>query len=279
MDYWEWKLWLKPVQPWNEIAVALLADNGFDSFVDFEEGVLAYAPVNQLAQSDQVEGFLIAWAKENDIEFRLEKNLIPHQNWNEKWESDFEPVYIDSYCSILAPFHSKDQAQGLIIEIQPQMSFGTGHHQTTYLICKALFEMGPIPENVLDMGSGTGILAILAEKLGAKDILAIDIEDWSAENVKENALRNNCTQITSLAGDIELIEGKTFGMILANINRNVLLSHLPSYYEHLEKGGKLMLSGFFVTDEVDMIESSKKLGLNCIKSYQKDNWAALLFEK
>ena len=155
----------------------------------------------------------------------------------------------------------------MIIEIQPQMSFGTGHHQTTWLMANALFELESMPSNILDMGSGTGVLAIIAEKLGAKEILAIDIEDWSVENAIENAERNQCK-------NIDVINQK-FGLIIANINKNVLTSHMEQYALSLEKEGILLLSGFFESDVADLVNFASQFGLEKIEVYSKETWAGI----
>lgn len=278
MDYREWTLSFQPRSPWSEIVTALLAEKGFESFVETEDGIQAYA--QELPEMD----FEAIWLEiQGQIEanvnvIKLEKS-IAHQNWNAVWEADFEPVIVEEYLSILAPFHDKSIAKGMLVEIQPQMSFGTGHHQTTYLMSKALFESDTIPDKVLDMGTGTGILAIVAEKLGAKSILAIDIEPWSAENAQENAERNECKGIEAICGDIEDIAGKKFGLILANINKNVLKSHLAYYAESLTINGELFLSGFFETDVEEILHKANDLGFEQKKIFTKENWAALVLEK
>jgi ribosomal protein L11 methyltransferase len=178
---------------------------------------------------------------------------------------------------ILAPFHPKDKYQGLIIEIEPKMSFGTGHHQTTFLMCEEISSLKLDGKKVLDMGSGTGVLAILAEKCGAKEILAIDIESWSVENCEENTKRNKCSKIISKLGDIMAINGQHFDVIIANINKNVLLSHLPIYSKCLNTNGILLLSGFFETDSEDLISLAFKENLVLKSKKIKDGWAMLCF--
>ena len=178
---------------------------------------------------------------------------------------------------ILAPFHPKDKYQGLIIEIEPKMSFGTGHHQTTFLMCEEITSLSLDGKKVLDMGSGTGVLAILAEKCGAKEILAIDIESWSVENCEENTKRNKCSKIISKLGDIIDINGHYFDVIIANINKNVLLAHLPSYSKCLNTNGILLLSGFFETDAEDLISAAFEENLVLHSKKIKDGWAMLYF--
>jgi len=274
MDYIELKVDLKPRNPWSEILTAELSELGFDSFVDTETGIQAYAPVEGLDLDFVIKNSLLS-GENQDVEIAFEKIIIPHQNWNAQWESDFHPVEVENYLTIVAPFHSKEDKKGMIVEIQPQMSFGTGHHQTTWLMSKFLFEIGQLPDSVLDMGTGTGVLAIIAEKLGAKEIVAIDIEDWSAVNAKENTERNHCSKIETFCGDIELIAGKSFGLIIANINKNVLKAQIPSYSKTLEKGGTLLLSGFFESDVDEMILYASEYNLKMVKVLTKETWAAI----
>ncbi len=271
MDYIELIVTIKPRTPWAEILVAQLAEEGFDSFVDNEAGIIAYGPSIQIDPTfmENLDKF-----RTPEAEHTFELIKIPHQNWNELWEADFDPVYVEDKLSILAPFHDKALAKGLVIEIQPQTSFGTGHHQTTWLVSKAMFDL-KMPEYVLDMGAGTGVLAILAEKLGAKNVLAIDIEPWSAENTTENAKRNGCKAITSLCGDVDLIKGKTFGLILANINKNILKSHMEQYSNSLEKGSSILLSGFFTTDVEELVTFCADYALTVSNTFEREGWAVI----
>lgn len=278
MDYLEVKITLEPKDPWSEILVAELAEIGFESFVTNDDGVSAYAPLGIVDEKEIWSHTSLANETE-EFKFTVELIQIPHQNWNATWEADFQPVEVEDYLKILAPFHNKPQTDAMIVEIQPQMSFGTGHHQTTWMMSKALFELVEIPEKVLDMGTGTGVLAIIAEKLGANKILAIDIEDWSVENTKDNAARNNCSCIEAECGDVDLIDGQKFGLILANINKNVLKRHIPEYSKAMNKNSLLILSGFFTTDENELITLANSLGLHLDKKFEKETWAALQFVK
>jgi ribosomal protein L11 methyltransferase len=283
MDYVEWNIETVPKDPWSEVLIAYLADAGFESFVENDKGFQAYAQKVNSIDFESLIDEISDKAEAGNCQMTLEQKIIPHQNWNAIWEADFEPVIVEDYVSILAPFHDKSIAKGMIVEIQPQMSFGTGHHQTTFMMSKALFELDKIPSSVLDMGTGTGILAIIAEKLGAKDILAIDIEEWSAKNAAENAKRNNCTKIQCLHGDIDLVNGHKFGLILANINKNVLKGQIPHYAKAMlpdteGKKGILFLSGFFSTDVDELVDFAKNYGFVKRKIYSKDNWAAIVLE-
>lgn len=267
---------ISPAEPWTEIVIAELADSGLDSFVTTDDGLLAYG-ASDLNVDEIVQSTILS--DPDQFEYELESRIIPYQNWNEKWESDFEPVYVEDYATIRAPFHEDIEVKGMDVVIQPQMSFGTGHHQTTWLMTKALFELEAMPEDVLDMGTGTGVLAIIAEKLGASHVLAIDIEDWSVENAIENAERNNCKSIECLCGDIDLVKGRNFGLIIANINKNVLKSHMEVYAEALMPGGKLLLSGFFLSDEKELVDYAEQFGLELERTLAKDEWAGLQLTK
>lgn len=268
---------IQPRTPWSEIAIAWLAEKGCSAFEENEQGIIAYGDAKEL-KIEEIKEYLIDWTLQNSIATQLRIETMPHQNWNAQWEADFQPVVVEEYLTILAPFHDKNGHVGMLIEIQPQMSFGTGHHQTTWMMSKALFEYGDLPEKVLDMGTGTGILAILAEKLGANEILAVDIEEWSAENAQENAQRNACDKITTVHGDVESIQAEKFGLILANINKNVLKAQMETYFATLQKNGRLIISGFFETDVPELTDFASKLGFEFEKSWNKESWAALQFK-
>lgn len=267
---------LNPKQPWAEILVAELAELNFDAFEEFEDGIKAYGSENKIDRRQILDETVLATG---DFEYELEYESIPVQNWNATWEADFQPVFVGEELSILAPFHEQSLAKKISIEILPKMSFGTGHHQTTWMMANALLKETKLDIPILDMGTGTGVLAILAEKLGSKSILAIDIESWSVENTIENAERNQCKHIKALHGDVDLIENMKFDLILANINKNVLKSHLNSYLSTLNSGGKIMLSGFFDSDSAEMISFSEELGLKFVEKQTKDTWAQLTFIK
>lgn len=278
MDYIELSIALTPRDPWTEILTAELADNGFESFVETEDGILAYGQLELVDAEFPLKNTFLE-TKSNDVEVVINSKIIPQQNWNAVWESDFQPVEVEDYLTIVAPFHDRSSAKGMIIEILPKMSFGTGHHQTTWMMSKALFELETIPNEVLDMGTGTGVLAFVAERLGAKHVVAVDIEDWSVENTLENAERNDCKTIEAICGDVDVLNGRTFGLILANINKNILKAHMSSYAEMLEKNGTLLLSGFFDTDVEELVTFAEQFGLKKQRVLNKDNWAAIELNK
>lgn len=278
MKYVEVSFSIIPFKPWNEIIIANLSILPYESFMEEGEYLKAYI---------QEQDFDPLGLKDLVLKLKINKGVIinyeykniEQQNWNHVWESHFEPVSINDQLHILAPFHPKDKYQGLIIEIEPKMSFGTGHHQTTFLMCEEISLLSLDGKNVLDMGSGTGVLAILAEKCGAKEILAIDIESWSVENCEENAKRNNCSKIISRLGDIVDIQSHSYDVIIANINKNVLLSHLPNYSNCLNTKGILLLSGFFETDTEVLILAALAENLELKSKKIKDGWAILSFKK
>lgn len=278
MDYLEITIALTPRNPWAEILTAELADNGFESFVETEGGIIAYGQIELVDAEFPLKNTFLE-PKPNDIEVVITSKIIPQQNWNAVWESDFQAVEVENYLTIVAPFHDRSTAKGMIIEILPKMSFGTGHHQTTWMMSKALFELETIPAEVLDMGTGTGVLAFVAERLGAEHVVAVDIEDWSVENTLENAERNDCKKIEAICGDVDILRGRTFGLILANINKNILKAHMSSYAEMLEKNGTLLLSGFFDTDVEELVTFAEQFGLKKYRVLNKDNWAAIELNK
>jgi len=278
-DYIEYSFNLAPYEPWNEILTAYLAEIGFESFVDEEPILKAYIQAD-LIDYDEINNIQFKLVIEEDLkEFKVSYLIIEQQNWNALWESQFEPVYVNNQLLIKAPFHKDLDFNGLIVEIEPKMSFGTGHHQTTFLMCQEMMVMNLKGKSILDMGAGTGVLSILAEKLGADYIEAVEIESWSAENCAENATRNDCSKIVSLFGDFDVVTNREFDVILANINKNVLKSHLAFYASKLKESGQLLLSGFFTTDNEQMIVLAEKEGLNFVKSENKENWSMLKFIK
>jgi ribosomal protein L11 methyltransferase len=262
--------------PWQEILTAELADAGFYAFEESEETVIAYANESEvdleLIKKETLD-------PRNDVGVSYEIELLPFQNWNAVWEADFQPVFVGEKLSILAPFHDPALKKELNIEIQPQMSFGTGHHQTTWMMANAMLSINPFPKTVLDMGTGTGVLAILAEKLGANFILAIDIEPWSAENTIDNANRNQASKIETLCGDVDLLKDQKFDLILANINKNVLKAHLNSYFRAINEGGLLLLSGFFDSDASEMIAFTEKIGFTFVEKQERETWSQLTFKR
>jgi ribosomal protein L11 methyltransferase len=248
---------------------------GFESFVETTEGLEAYIQEESWTPDllDQLYPLV-----ENGLDIGCSLTAIPPENWNAVWESDFQPILIEDQCAVRAHFHAPIDVPFELV-ITPKMSFGTGHHQTTHMMLNTLLNNPPKDEVVLDMGCGTGVLAILAEKLGAVSIDAIDVESWCFENTVENAAMNDCKKVNAIEGDRQLIPEKEYGTIIANINLNVLLLDIPLYAERLRSNGKLFLSGFY-THDIPAIESkANQNGLQMVDYQQKDNWVAAHFYK
>ena len=278
MNYYELTVALGNFEAWSDIMVAYLAEIGFESFVEEDPMLKAYIP-EQAYQGAALQQLINEVQNSGALIDAFDIQLLAQQNWNATWESQFEPVYVANQLRIVAPFHDLPPFDGMEIVILPKMSFGTGHHQTTHLICQTMFELDFKGKRVLDMGAGTGVLAILAEKLGAQAIDAIEIEAWSAENILENVALNDSSKITAIHGGAEAIGEKPYDVILANINKNVLLSQMALYANALVPNGLLILSGFFTTDTPDLIAAATDLGLRHQRTLDRENWAVLQFIK
>lgn len=269
-SYTEYDFKVKPKTPATEILIAELAEIGFEAFFETETGVLAYIPTDQ-DQDNLLEEVDIM----NSIVFKIsfQKKIIEQKNWNEEWEKDFQPIEVSDKCRIRASFHPKKEVEFDII-INPKMSFGTGHHATTYLMLEYILEEDLTHKQILDMGCGTGVLAILASLKNAKHIDAIDIDSWSYQNAIENAELNNCKNIEVFEGDASLLKNKKYDYIFANINIKVLLDDLNIYADCLSENGVLFISGFFETDLPDLKEKAKENGLTFDHYKTKDQWTA-----
>lgn len=277
MDYLKISFQIEPRQPWTEILVDALADIEFESFTEDDKQLQAYIPATDFRAADMEH--LLAEYKERGVSIEYSQEVIPAQNWNAVWESDFDPVQVDDRLLIRAPFHPPNDQCDLEIVIQPKMSFGTGHHQTTFLLAQVMLEMDFQQKKVLDVGTGTGILGILAARLGASSIIGTDIEPGAIENARENIERNAIQHFTVIEGDIDIVSPDDYDMIIANINKNVLQSHLEAYANRLKKGGQLLLSGFFEADVAELSDSARKHGFKTKEIYNYETWAVLLCEK
>jgi ribosomal protein L11 methyltransferase len=268
---------VNPPEPGSEILASVLAEENFESFVHNEQGFEAF--IQQPLYDETVLQNLSAQFPE--IKFTHTVQNIKQQNWNATWEKSFNPVVIENYCSIRAPFHPAAIPPLLDVIIEPKMSFGTGHHQTTWLMTKALFENDVKGKSVLDVGCGTGVLAIVAKKLGASVVVGFDIDEWSIENSRENRKVNSYSRldIDFYQGTIQSTVNQLFDLVLANINKNILLKEMKSYFDVINKGGKLFLSGFFELDAPDLIAAAEKTGLRFTKQETKNEWATLCFVK
>jgi ribosomal protein L11 methyltransferase len=266
---------VEPKEMGSEILIAELGEKPFESFVESDFGIVAYIQ-KSLWSEDVLEDIYILNSPEFTISYRIEE--IDQLNWNEEWEKNFEAIDVDGKCHVRAPFHPKTNAEFDII-IEPKMSFGTGHHETTHMMIQHLLAMDVTNMKTLDMGCGTAILAILAEMKGAKPIDAIDIDNWCYLNSIENAERNNCSQITVYEGDATLLAGKKYDLIIANINRNILLNDMKSYMDSLNAGGTILFSGFY-TEDIPFIEASCiENGLKFVSQLERNNWVSLKYIK
>lgn len=260
----------------KEILIAELNDMDFDSMMETEEGLDAYQLINDFDKK-VLDDLIIRYP---DAQITYSTSEFENKNWNEEWEKNYDPIIVEDKCLVRATFHKDLGDFEYEIVITPKMSFGTGHHSTTYLMLKNQMQIDHGGKRVLDAGCGTAILAIMAEKLGAKEIVAYDIDDWSIENAPENVELNNCKNITVLGGTINTIELKgEFDIILANINKNVLLEEMKEYAQVLCVKGLLILSGFYVTDDKDIIEKAAEFGLKHQSSSNKNDWSSLIFVK
>lgn len=257
-----------------DLLIARLADLGFESFLEEDGKLMAY--ITMPLYVDTVKQTL------DSAEFRAMSGPfviteIPDQNWNAVWESAYDPVVIQSKCMVRAPFHKPIQGIEYDIVIEPKMSFGTAHHETTSLMIRYLLEMDVAHKALLDMGSGTAVLAILAAMKGAEPVTAIDNDEWAYNNANENVRHNNKPEIEVLLGDSSLLLNRQFNIVLANINRNILLNDIPVYAACLPLQGKLIMSGFYEEDLPVIREKAEFQGLKLLSSKSDNRWTAACF--
>ena len=266
---------IEPAIPGCEILIAQLSQLGFDSFQEHENGISAYVD-SKISSEIDLKDIQILNTEEFKISFEI--SSVEKQNWNIKWESNFEPIYVDNICCVRAPFHPKsDYKYDLVIE--PKMSFGTGHHETTSMMISFILANEFTNSYVCDIGSGTGVLAILAEQRGANKIDAIDIDNWCYLNSLENIERNNSKNINVYEGEVEKLKNLRYDSIFANINLNVLLNDISTYAKMLNKNGVLYLSGFYKKDINKIEQEAKNSSLKLIETKQKNDWVSLKLSK
>jgi len=273
MIYISYTFFVNPKEPATEILIAELGQLGFESFVETETGVVAYIQKEEAQQIDLSELYIL---QNTDFEISYEIDEISQVNWNQEWEKNFSPIQVDDQVSIRAPFHDNPNLRYDIV-IEPKMSFGTGHHETTHMMVQHLLAMDLTGVSVLDMGCGTGILAIFAAMKGATPIDAIDIDAWCYENSIENCERNNCGEIKVYQGDASMLKNQRYDLIIANINRNILLQDIPTYVQCLKPGGQILFSGFYKEDipTIDALAAKQHLSLQ--KTIERNNWVALKY--
>ena len=274
MKYTEITITLSKQEPYRDLLMYALGDEGpCDSFEVTPQGLKAYVPTDKYDTAFLEHS--LDEIKQMGVECSYTAADLPDKDYNEEWERQHQPVLVDGFCWVRAPFHPHRDDVKYEIEIEPKMSFGTAHHATTYLMLSLLENEAVEGRRVLDMGSGTGVLAILAAKKGAAYIEAIDVDEWAFRNAQENFQRNGVS-VTPLLGDASLLTAdKHFDIILANINRNILLRDLPAYTGVLNPGGTLMLSGFFEHDVDALRDKAESLGLRLIQQKSRNEWTAL----
>ena len=278
MDYIELrcKISSEDIQGISEILIAELNEIGYESYDETEYGVNAYI-LEKFFDLDKVKKLQVNEIPNVKIDYEWE--VIKTQNWNEVWEKSFDPIIIEDQCIIRAPFHENTPKLNYEIIIEPKMSFGTGHHETTYLMLKTMLELDFKDKVVLDMGCGTGVLAILASLMGAKEITAIDIDKWAYNNTIENIEKNRCSNISALQGDASLLTNQEFDIVIANINRNILMDDIKNYSKVLKSKGILLLSGLYDKDLKMIKEEAGCNHLDFISYLEKRSWVASKFIK
>lgn len=260
-----------------ELLMAEIAEVGFETFMETDKGFEAYVEMERF-DKEQLEYIKEKYSAQTPVIFLQDQ--IQKRNWNEDWEKSYDPISVEDKCLIRADFHHIDKKYTYELIITPKMSFGTGHHQTTYLMIKNQMEIDHEGKRVMDAGCGTAILSIMASKLGAKEVEAFDIDEWSVSNGKENVEVNGCTNIHQQQGKLaELNITGLFDIIVANINKNVLIDELPLYAKYLATKGLLVLSGFYVNDIDDLIGEASKYDLKLWRRDARETWAALVFAK
>ena len=258
----------------REILVAELGALNFESFVNKDDVLQAYIQENAFDEQAVKDLYILL---NPNFEFKIEVNSIEQQNWNAEWEKNFEPIEVDGKCVVRASFHDKKEVEFDIV-ITPKMSFGTGHHETTHQMISQILNLEMKSKRVLDMGCGTGVLAILAAMKGANSITAIDIDEWAYLNTMENVFENNCDQIVVKHGGAELIGKDSFDFVFANINLNILLNDMGAYASVMHSGSKIIFSGFYTSDIPLIDKKAESLGMYSIGKTQKNKWAALLYQ-
>ncbi|GMQ29977.1 50S ribosomal protein L11 methyltransferase [Algoriphagus confluentis] len=274
MEYLEFKI--NCLEEFREILIAELSEIGFDSFLETDDGIDAYIPEDGF---DRQSFNALIDRYRDAAQIQLTEGKMPKVNWNEEWEKNYDPIAVGDLVYLRASFHPSQSGYRHEIVINPKMSFGTGHHATTFQMLKHQGELDHKGKRVLDVGSGTGILAIMAHLLGAAEVQAFDIDDWCVDNGNENFDLNGLRTRMGLGTIRQVNPQGPFDIVLANINKNVLLDEMEIYATLLKPEGYLLLSGFYAEDVEDLVDLGKKLGLNWVKTSTRENWAALILRK
>jgi ribosomal protein L11 methyltransferase len=273
--YIEYHFNVDPPQPASDILIAELGEAGFESFVEQDDGLLAYIQ-KEFWSNDILKSIRILSSPLFEIRHHFRE--IEQQNWNASWEQHFEAIQINDECVVRAPFHDAPQVRYDIV-IMPKMSFGTGHHETTHMMLQHILNHDFQQKTVLDMGSGTGVLAILAEMRGAIEVHAVDNDHWCYLNALENVERNHCRNISVHEDDVRYLKDQQFDVILANINRNILLADIPAYAKALKKNGLLFVSGFYKTDLAQISAKCLEAGLGYQEKLERNDWVSVTYLK
>lgn len=277
MNYLEYIFTIPKEEQTEEMLIAILNEEGYEGFIQSDNRLVAYLKEELIDEVRLQKILKDLFSVEHNIQYSC--TLIPDKNWNALWESDFNPIEVDGMVRVRASFHEIDEKYRYDLLIDPKMSFGTGHHETTRLMIRAMLKSAFKDKAVLDIGCGTGILAILAEKMGAKAVVAVDIDEWAFNNCTENVVSNSCSIVKCLMGTIESVIGEKYQVILANINRNVLINDMNNYYQLLDIHGILILSGIMVHDLEAIQSSAKSKGFIETELLQEGKWNCAIYRK
>ena len=258
----------------RDILVAELGALDFESFINTQDGLEAYVQEDAFDEESLNNLYIF---DNPDFVIKMEVKTIEQQNWNAEWEKSFSPIEVNGRCFVRAPFHDKKHVEYDIV-IEPKMSFGTGHHETTHQMIAHLLEIDVRGKRVLDMGCGTGILAILACMKGASTITAVDIDDWAFQNTLENVRNNQCSQIIVKKGGAQLLNNHEYDLILANINRNILLNDMEAYTGSMRSGSFIVFSGFYSADINIIDQKARNIGMRLLRQSEKNGWVALVYQ-
>ena len=258
----------------RDILVAELGVLDFESFINTQDGLEAYVQEDAFDEESLNNLYIF---DNPGFDIKMEVKTIEQQNWNAEWEKSFSPIEVDGRCFVRAPFHDKKHVEYDIV-IEPKMSFGTGHHETTHQMIAHLLEIDVRGKRVLDMGCGTGILAILACMKGASTITAVDIDEWAFQNTLENVRNNQCSQIIVKKGGAELLNNHEYDLILANINRNILLNDMEAYTGSMRSGSLIVFSGFYSADINIIDQKARNIGMRLLRQSEKNAWVALVYQ-
>lgn len=269
------------LSPMDEIAsqvmMAQMGDAGFDSFEELEDGFIAYAQINNYIQGslNNLQPFV------EGVSFSMQEDIVEDQDWNKEWEENyFKPIVIDGRCRIRSPFHEADNNVEFEVIINPQMSFGTGYHETTTMMIEYIMEKNINGLHVLDMGCGTGILGIMAIKCGASSVDCVDIDEWCYRNTLENISLNNVNGINTILGGAEVLpDSPEYDLVIANINRNILVNDMAHYAASLKHGGHMQLSGFYDADAEVVLREAERFGLKLVERKEINDWNGLYLVK